>query len=479
MESLKEKTVNSVFWSGVEKFSAQGAQFVIGLLIARILLPADYGLIAMLTIFIAVAQVFVDSGFGNALIQKQDRNQTDYSTAFYFNIGIAIIVYAVIWLIAPWVAEFYNEPLLTRVMRVVGLNIIISAFSIVHRARLTVVLNFKLQALISLLSVVISGGVGMWMAYAGYGVWALAGQTLLNGFLGTLLLWVMSYWMPSFCFSIESFKKLFGFGSKLLLSGLLHTLYMNLYSLVIGKKYNVIDLGYYNRASAFPVVISGNLVSVISRVTYPIQCEMQDDPERLKASLFRFIRMSCYIIFPLMVGMLVLAKPMVALVLTEKWLPSVPLLQILTFAYMWEILMRMNYDILNVKGRTDYTLQSEVWKKLSAFGILFATLPFGIEALCWGLVLYSWVDLFIITRYTNKLIEVGLWTELKVVFPIILLAGGMGLCVWAVSLLFSSYLLQLIVGVVVGMVFYVSLSILLHLDEFFVVWSSVKSKLHR
>ncbi len=477
MESLKEKTVNSVFWSGIERFSAQGIQFVMGLLIARILLPADYGLIAMLTIFIAVAQVFVDSGFGNALIQKQDRNQTDYSTAFYFNIGVAIAVYFIIWLIAPWVAIFYNEPLLTQVMRVVGLNIIINAFSIVHRARLTVELNFKLQALISLLSVSISGGIGIWMAYAGYGVWALAGQTLLNGFLGTLLLWVMSYWMPSFCFSTESFKKLFGFGSKLLLSGLLHTLYMNLYSLVIGKKYNVIDLGYYNRASSFPVVISGNLLSIISRVTYPIQCEMQDDNERLRASLFRLARMACYIIFPLMVGTLVLAKPMVALLLTEKWLPSVPLLQILSLAYMWEILMRMNYDILNVKGKTDYTLQSEIWKKMSAFGILFLTFPFGLKVMCWGLVLYSWVDLFIITHYTNKLIKVGLWMELKVIFPIILLSGGMGLCVWLVSSLFSSYLLQLVFGVTVGVIFYVFVSVLLHWDEFFVIWNFIKSKL--
>lgn len=479
MESLKEKTVNSVFWSGIERFSAQGVQFLISLLIARVLLPADYGLIAMLSIFIAIAQAFVDSGFGNALIQKQDRNQIDYSTAFYFNIGVAIVVYFIIWLIAPWVAQFYNEPLLTQVMRVVGLNIIVNAFSIVHRARLTVALNFKLQALISLLAVIISGCMGIWMAYAGYGVWALVCQTLLNGLLGTLFLWIMSYWIPSLCFSVESFKKLFSFGSKLLLSGLLHTLYMNLYSLVIGKKYNVIDLGYYNRASSFPAMISGNLLSVISRVTYPVQCEMQDDNERLKASLFRFTKMACYIIFPLMVGMLVLAKPMVAVVLTEKWLPSVPLLQILSFAYMWEIMMRMNYDILNVKGRTDYTLQSEIWKKISAFGILFATFPFGLKAMCWGLVLYSWVDLFIITRYTYRLIKVGLWMELKVVFPIILLAGSMGVCIWLVSSLFSSYLLQLIVGIIVGGIFYVSASILSHRDEFFVIWNFVKSKLHR
>ncbi len=479
MESLKDKAVNSVFWSGIERFSAQGIQFVISLLIARILLPSDYGLIAMLSIFIAVAQVFVDSGFGNALIQKQGRDQVDYSTAFYFNIVIAILIYLIIWFIAPWVASFYNEPLLTQVMRLVGLNLIVNALSIVHRARLTIVLNFKLQALISIISVTISGALGIWMAYAGYGVWALASQTLLNGLLGTLLLWVLSYWMPSYCFSVESFKKLFGFGSKLLLSSLLHTFYMNLYSLVIGKAYNVTDLGYYNRASSFPVVISGNLLSVISRVTYPIQCGMQDDNERLRASLFRFTKMSCYIIFPLMVGMLVLAKPMVILVLTEKWLPAVPLLQILSFAYMWEILMRMNYDILNVKGRTDYTLQSEIWKKMSAFAILLATYPFGLKVMCWGLALYSWVDLFIITRYTYKLIKVGLWMELKVIFPIVLLSGGMGLCVWGVSSLFSSVLMQIISGVVAGVAFYVGLSVLLKWEEFFVVWNFVKSKVHK
>lgn len=477
MDSLRDKTIYSVFWSGVERFSVQVVQFVISLLIARVLLPSDYGLIAMLGIFLAIAQSFVDSGFGNALIQKKERSEADYSTVFYFNIVIACIVYGVLWLVAPSIARFYDEPQLVLVTRVIGLTIVINSFAIVQQAQLTIKLNFKLQAVLALVSVIASGCIGVWMAWHGYGVWALVAQTLVNRVLNVGLLWIYGKWLPAFCFSMDSFRVLFSFGSKLLLSGLLHTIYTNLYSLVIGKKYSATDLGFYNRAFSFTNVVSANLINVIVRAIYPIQCSMQDDDERLRASFFKYIRISCFIIFPLMTGMFVLAEPLILFLLTEKWLFSAELLQIMCLAYMWEILMNMNYTLLNVKGRTDYTLKSEIYKKIAAFIILFVTLPFGLKVLCWGLLVYSWIDLLIVTQYTKKLLSIGLWEEIKTIFPVLVLSIVMGGIVWLVTYFIDSSLWKLIVGVFTGLLSYLGLSVLFGFDEYVLAKKFIQRKL--
>lgn len=254
-ESLKTKAVKSVMWSSIERFSVQGIQFILSIVIARLVTPSEYGLIAMLSIFLAIAQTFIDSGFSNALIQKQGRTETDNSTVFYFNIAVSIIVYGMLYGAAPFIADFYKEPLLTTVTRWIGLNIIISAFSIVQRAILIIKLDFKTQAKASLIAVILSGGVGIAFAYYGYGVWALVIQAIASNFINTFLLWIFAKWTPAFRYSWQSFRTLFAFGSKLLLSGLLHTIYMNLYSLVIGKKFSAVEVGYFNRAST-PSTIS-------------------------------------------------------------------------------------------------------------------------------------------------------------------------------------------------------------------------------
>lgn len=338
-ESLKHQAVKGMVWSAVERFSVQGVQFILGIIIARLVSPSEYGLIAMLGIFLAIAQTFIDSGFSSALIQKKDRTDIDYSTAFYFNLAIAVIVYGILFLTAPLIADFYEESQLEVITKWIGLNLIISGFSIVQRAKLTVKLDFKTQAKASLLAVLFSGVVGVVLAYKGFGVWALVIQALLNNLLDTLLLWICTKWMPSFVFSWNSFKTLFSFGSKLLLSGLLHTVYINLYSLVIGRKYSATDVGYYNRAYSLAQFPSINIVGIITRVIYPVQCEMQGDDEQLNRSFIQYLRISCYIIFPLMVGLSVLAKPLVLVLLTEKWLPMSDLLSILCIAYMWYPMM--------------------------------------------------------------------------------------------------------------------------------------------
>ena len=284
-KSLKK----GILWSSIERFSVQGISFLLSIIIARLITPGEYGLIAMLTIFMAIAQSFVDSGFGNALIQKKDRDEVDYSTVFYFNLVISIILYVVLYLCAPLIAKFYNQPLLMPVTRWIALNLIFNSLSLVQRTRLNIDLNFKLQAKISLSAVIISGIIGITLAYRGYGVWALVTQSLSNNFLSTVLLWISTHWIPLPIFSKRSFVKLFSFGSKVLASGLLHTIYLNLYSLVIGKFYNAADVGFYNRAYSISQYPSTNIVMIITRAIYPVQCAHQDDDKWLTDNFLQYL----------------------------------------------------------------------------------------------------------------------------------------------------------------------------------------------
>ena len=467
-DSVKYRAVKGVMWSAIERFSVQGIQFVLTIIIARLVLPSEYGLIAMLGIFLAIAQTFVDSGFSNALIQKKDRTEVDFSTVFYFNILISLIIYGVLFAVSPYIASFYREPALTDVTRWVGLSLILNGLSVVQRAKLTVRVDFRTQAKASLVAVIVSGLIGVLLAYQGYGVWALVFQTLSNSFLNTLLLWTFAKWLPLWCFSWVSFKSLFSFGSKLLLSGLLHTIYINLYSLVIGRRYSAMDVGFYNRSYQLASFPSINIVRIITRAIYPLQCEMQDDDERLNASFIQYLRMSCYIIFPLMTMLGVLAEPLVRLLLTDRWLPSAELLSILCFAYMWYPVMVINNQILNVKGRSDYFLRAEIIKKVVAIGILCATLPFGVHVLCWGIVLYNFLDMGIIIFYSRKVISTGYEEQARNIIPFFLLSLGMGISIYLsqVYLNGGTLLLRLALGGIVAFVIYILLGFIFRIREF-------------
>ncbi|MEQ3162223.1 lipopolysaccharide biosynthesis protein [Parabacteroides goldsteinii] len=467
-DSVKHQAVKGVMWSAVERFSVQGIQFVLTIIIARLVLPSEYGLIAMLSVFLAIAQTFVDSGFSNALIQKKDRTEVDFSTVFYFNIFIALVVYGILFVSAPSIASFYKEPALTTVTRWVGLSLILNGLSVVQRAKLTVRVDFRTQAKASLVAVIVSGLIGVLLAYQGYGVWALVFQTLSNSFLNTLLLWTFAKWLPLWCFSWGAFRSLFSFGSKLLLSGLLHTIYINLYSLVIGRRYSAMDVGFYNRSYQLAGFPSISIVGIITRAIYPLQCEMQDDDEWLNASFIQYLRMSCYIIFPLMTMLGVLAEPLVRLLLTDKWLPSAELLSILCFAYMWYPVMVINNQILNVKGCSDYFLRAEIIKKMVAIGILCVTLPFGVRVLCWGIVLYNFLDMGIIIYYSRKVISTGYREQVRNIIPLFLLSLGMGISIYLCQLFFDggSLLLQLGLGWVVAFATYMVLSFIFRIREF-------------
>lgn len=452
--SIKSQAAKGMMWNTIERFSTQGIQFVLTIVIARILSPDDYGLVAMLSIFMAIAQTLVDSGFGNALIQKKDRAEIDYSTTFYFNIVVSAFIYFLLFISAPWIASFYEQPQLVPIARVFGLMLIINSFSIVQQARLTVVLDFKKQAFASLLSVLFGGSVGVWMAYHGFGVWTLVWQGLISAVAHSFFLWLCAGWTPRWAFSWNSFRGLFSFGSKIMLSAMLHTIYTNMYSLVVGKVFSAAELGYFNRAytlGQFPVQ---NFSNIVFRVLYPIQCRYQDDNEKFDYVFITYLRLSCFFIFPLMAGIAVLSYPLVSLLLTDKWLPAVPFLQIICLAQMWDPVMRINSSALDAKGRSDYRLYSEIIKKIVAFGILFLSIPFGIKTMCMGLILYSFADMTIIIGYSRKVTGIGYRKHIQHLLPFIVLSICMAAVVWIVTTWFVSLLLQLLLGLVAGVVFY-------------------------
>lgn len=457
-ENLKRKTVSGVMWSAIERFSLQGVQFVMQLVMARLLLPSDYGMIAMLTIFLQIAQAFIDSGFTNALIQKKDRTEVDYSTVFYFNIIIALLFYCILFVSAPLIAKFYNMPDLILVMRVMALSLIILSFSAVHKTKLTIEINFKIQSKITLIAAGISGIIGVGIAYWGYGVWALVYQSILNAMLTTILFNCFYRWKPLKTFSMKSFKRLFSFGSKLLVSGLIHTVYYNLYGIVIGKRFSAAELGYYTRAEQFAILPSYNLSAIITRVTFPILSSIQDDNERLASTYRKYIRLSSYLIFPLMVGLASLANPLVDLFLTEKWNGTVALLQILCFDWMFDHLSGINLNLLYVKGRSDLALRLEIIKKIIAITILLASIPLGIIGMCLGRVLYSLIATYANTYYTNSLIGLSFRTQLKDIIPYLILSLAMGGVVYATTYLGLSNIIQLIIGITIGILFYTSIS---------------------
>ena len=462
---IKNKEVNSILWSGIERFSAQGAQFLLSILIARLVTPSDYGLIAMLTIFLSVAQQFVDSGFSNAIIQKTDRKEIDYYTVFYFNLIISIIIYAVLFWCSPYIAIFYSEPDLEIVAKWIGLNIILTAFYIVPRTKFVIDLNFKIQTKTSFVAVVVSGVVGIVLASYGYGVWALVVQSLLNSLISLSLYWGLSKWKLKFIFSWFSFKTLFSFGYKLLVVGMLHVIFANIYTLIIGRRFAVTDVGYFNRSQTFATFPSVNITSIICRVLYPIQCHVQNDDYLFKRKFIQYLRATIYIVFPLMICLCVLAKPFILVVLNEKWLSISSILSILCIAYMWYPLTALNWQLLTAKGRSDLALKAEIVGKVLSILILLLTLPFGIMVICYGIIIANVVDIIIIIYYARKITGIGYLLELRILYPIVfislIMSGGM----YVTQFLFVNPYLQLIIGVIVGGSIYLSLSFMLKLEE--------------
>ena len=462
-ESLKRKTVKGIVWSTLERFSVAGVNFIFGLILARLLMPTDYGAIAMLSIF--MAQTFIDSGFSNALIRKPDRTETDNATAFYFNIGVGLAAYFSLYLAAPYIAQFYKTSILIPLTRIMGLNLLLNSLCVVQQALLTARIDFKTQAKISLSAAIISGLVGIGFAYAGYGVWALAIQSVLASVIRTILLWILAKWRPKAKFSKQSFRNLFGYGSKLLASGLLDTIYNNLYTIVIGKRFSVATLGVYSRADQWANFLAINVTGILQRVTFPILSSIQNEDERLRVNYRKFLRVSGFVIFPLMMGLAAIADPLTRFILTDKWADSIPLLRILCFALMFYPIHAINLNLLQVKGRSDLFLRLEIYKKILGVATLCVTIPMGITAMCVGRVFTSWVALAMNTHYTGKLIHLGFFQQLKDYIPTLLNSFSMGVIVYGVTLIVPSSGLQLLTGVIIGASYYILSNYLLKTME--------------
>lgn len=453
--NLQKKTVHGVIWSGIERFSLQGVQFFINIIMARILLPSDYGMIGMLVIFLQISQAFIDSGFTNALIQRKERTEIDFSTVFCFNVVLSVLFYIIIFYGAPWIAMFYHIPDLVVVTRVIAISLIIESLSAVHRTRLVIDINFKTLSKVSVTAAVVSGTIGIVLAYKGLGVWALVYQTLINSALQTILFYYYLHWIPSLAFSKNAFKYLYSFGSKLLLSGLIHRIYYNLYGIIIGRRFSAAELGYFTRAEHFAIFPSSNINAIISRVAYPILSTIQDDDVRLSLAYRKYIKFASFIIFPLMIGLAVLAAPLVSILLTDKWQPTVSLLQILCLDWMFDHLSIINQNLLYVKGRSDLALKIEIIKKIIATFILFLSIPFGIVGMCWGRVIYSLIAVYLNAYYTKRLICLSFWMQVKDVAPCLLIAFLMGGVIYLMKWINMSDSLRLLLGFIGGGTFYV------------------------
>ena len=457
-ESLKHKTVKGVGWSFIDNLSSSGITFLVGLVLARLLTPSEYGIMAILTIFIAVSNSIVDSGFSNALIRKTDARRVDYNTVFLFNLLVSGLLYVVLFLAAPAISRFFKEPLLVEVMRVIGWVLVINALAIIPRTLFVKEVNFKTQTKVSLIASLSSGVIGIGMALAGLGVWSLVGQQLSRQLLNTLFLWGYCKWKPVWEFSIQSFKELFSFGSKLLLSGLLDTVFKEIYSLVIGRCYTSAQLGQYTRANQFNQIFSSNLTSVIQRVSYPVLSSIQDEPERLREAYRKVIKSTMLISFACMLGLAAVAKPLIIILIGEKWLLAVGFLQIICFRGMLYPLHAINLNILQVIGRSDLFLKLEIIKKIIAVGPLVLGVLFSIEYMLWGSVCTSFIAYFLNSYYSANLINYPAKEQIKDILPTFIVSFLTAASMWSLTLLsLSNWLLlplQCLLGILLTTLIY-------------------------
>ena len=465
-ESLKHKTVKGVGWSFIDNLSSSGITFLVGLVLARLLTPSEYGIMAILTIFIAVSNSIVDSGFSNALVRKTNAKRVDYNTVFLFNLVVSGLLYVVLFFAAPAISVFFKEPLLVEVMRVIGWVLVINALAIIPRTLFVKEVNFKTQTKVSLIASISSGVVGIGMALAGMGVWSLVGQQLSRQLLNTLFLWIYCKWRPVWEFSVQSFKELFGFGSKLLLSGLLDTVFKEIYSLVIGRCYTSAQLGQYTRANQFNQIFSSNLTTVIQRVSYPVLSSIQDEPERLREAYRKVIKSTTLISFACMLGLAAVAKPLIILLIGEKWLPAVGFLQIICFSSMLYPLHAINLNILQVKGRSDLFLKLEIVKKIIAVGPLVLGVLFSIEYMLWGSVCTSFIAYFLNSYYSATLINYPTREQIKDILPTFIVSILTAAAMWSLTLLSLPNWLLLPLQCLLGIILSVLIYERLHLAEY-------------
>lgn len=464
-ESLKHKAVNGVLWRIAEQGGKQAIYFVVSVVLARLIMPDQFGMVAMLTVFTAVAGVFIDSGFSTALIRKNDRTQADCSTVYWFNIIVSIICYAVLFVCAPFVADFYEMPQLSAVLRVSALGLVIGSLAGVHRTLLQAEMDFKALTKFNLFGVLVSGLAGVVFAYLDFKVWALVIQGLVMNVITTASVWYKVKWRPSLIISRQSLREFFGFGSKMLASSLLDTVYSNIYSIVIGKVYKAADLAYYNRAYSLVQMTSSMPTGILQSVTYPTLCKLQDNDEALKSGYRRTLRLAAFVIFPLCLGLGAVAFPLINVLYTDVWIYSATLLSIVVFSMMWYPIHAINLNYLIVKGKSDLFFRLEVIKKVQGVAILCVTVPLGLEAMCYGNIVSSFLSLIWNTHYTGKFLKMGILSQLRDIAPTLLLSGVMYVCARLVANFMGNDMLSLVCSIATGTVVYVGGALLFRFPE--------------
>lgn len=458
-ENLEKKTIKGISWNALERVSGQLIQFIVMIIMARILTPKDYGLVGMLAIFIAISQSLVDSGFSQALIRKKDRNEKDTSTIFIFNTIVAGVLYLLLYIFSPAISKFYHEPNLIILTRVLCIVVIINALGVVQRALFSIRIDFKTQSKATIIGALSSGVVGISMAYTGFGVWSIVAQQITNASISTILIWFWSHWRPTFCFSGKAFKEMFSFGSKLTISGILDTLYKNSFLIVIGKFFNAADLGFYTRAQQFAEFPSSNATGILQKVTFPVLCTIEDDTH-LRNAYNKLLRLSSFIVFPVMMILAGASKPFVMIILNSQWEFTGTLLQILCFAMMWYPTHAINLNLLQVKGRSDIFLKLDIIKKTIGTIIIIITFPWGIEAMCYGSVVASVISLAINTFYTKRIINLGFIQQLKELFPSIIYSLTTFFVVLLTQSLFNEIWESFLFGVLSGIIYFVIIIII-------------------
>lgn len=425
--NLKTNAVNGFIWSFIDNFSVQFSQFIIGILLARLLDPEDFGLIGMMVIFITISQWFISSGFGQALIRKNDANQRDYSTIFLFNIFIGLCLYLVLFLLAPLISVFFREPQLVELIRVYALSLIIISTSIIQITQLTKRLDFKLQTKISIISSLTSGVIAILLAYNGYGVWSLVYKLLIDFGLRSILLWVYNSWRPSLIFDFNSFKELFGFGSKLLLRGLIYTVFNNIYYIIIGKYFSAAQLGFYTRAEQFNRLPSSNINKVINKVSYPVLSKLQDDEIALKRTYKKIYTTLVFITSSAMLILAAISEPLIIITIGEKWRPSIEMLQLLCFVGLLYPLADFNLTILKVRGKSGVILKLEIVKRILSIPVIILGIYFGIKVLILAMIALSLLEVLINAHFSGRQISYSLKEQIIDNLPnflIALIVGG-------------------------------------------------------
>ncbi|MDN7244592.1 lipopolysaccharide biosynthesis protein [Planococcus shenhongbingii] len=472
--SLRKKTIRGMLWSFGDLMGNQGMQFLIQIVLARMLLPEHFGLIGMILVFVAVSNSIIDSGFTQALVREPNADQTDYSTVFYFNLAVSICIYVLLYFTAPAISGFYSQPELISIIRVLALGIIINALAIVPRAMYTKDVDFKVQMQANLSASLISGAVAIGMAFAGFGVWSLVSRTLAMNGTQTLFLIFKKKWLPSLEFSGKSFKRLFGFGWKLLLSGIIDTIFNNIYYLIIGKQYSAMQLGYYTNASRFSDIATQTLTSSIARVSYPVLSSIQEEQTRLKQSYKQLMKIAGYVIFPILAGLAAIGEPLVRLLFGEQWVPMTLYFQLLCIAGMLYPIHALNLSILQVKGRSDLFLYLEILKTaiFSALIVTAIVMNAGILGLIAVVILNSYLCLFINTYFSAREIAYPVFEQLRDLAPLYVLALSMSLVVYTAEKFLPFHDLgKLAVLIILGVLFYITGSKILRLQELPIVYN--------